>query len=59
MEGYEKHLIDDSTSFHVVSDLSRLVCMEKVTEPWASSMVWSFGIRMECVERASHEILGN
>ena len=49
MEGYEKHLIDDSTSFHVVSDLSRLVCMEKVTgnewarPPWfgASESEWN------------------
>ena len=49
MEGYEKHLLDDSTSFHVVSDLSRLVCMEKVTgnewarPPWfgASESEWN------------------
>ena len=49
MEGYEKRLIDDSTSFHVVSDLSRLVCMEKVTgnewarPPWfgASESEWN------------------
>ena len=30
VEGYERHAIDDQTTFHVVSDLSRIVCMENV-----------------------------
>lgn len=30
IEAYERHAIDDETTFHVVSDLSRIVCMENV-----------------------------
>ncbi len=30
IEGYDRHAIDDRTTFHVVSDLSRTVCMENV-----------------------------
>ena len=31
MEGYDQRIINDNTTFHVVSDLSRLVCMKNVT----------------------------
>jgi len=31
IEGYERRAVDDQTEFHVVSDLSRVVCMENVT----------------------------